>query len=89
MGPHAKEVGEGGGVNLVFFMPSLSFTEASVNNITTKEMKVNEFLAALKDRRSKKVKAKASSWESVCSYLELVPVASSLNDETSKLSQLP
>ena len=30
-----------------FLMPSLSFTEVSVNNITTKEMEVKGFLAAL------------------------------------------
>ena len=48
-----------------FLMPSLSFTEGSVNNITTKEMEVNSFLAALKGTNAQNMKARASSRESV------------------------
>ena len=49
-------------------MPSLSFTEASVNNITTKEMEVKGFLAALKDTSVQNMKARDSSVESVLPF---------------------
>ena len=51
-----------------FLMPSLSFTEASVNNITTKEMEVKGFLAALKDTSAQNMKARASLGESVLPF---------------------
>ena len=51
-----------------FLMPSLSFTEASVNSITTNKMEVNGFLAASKDMNAQNVKPRASSGESVLPF---------------------
>ena len=56
------------GVKLVFLMPSLSFTEGSVNSITTKEMEVKSFLAILKDTSTQNMKARDSLGESVLPF---------------------
>ena len=44
-----------------FLVPSLSFTEVSANNITTKEREVKSFLGAFKDMRAQNMKAGTSS----------------------------
>ena len=44
-------------------MPSLSFAEASVNKITTKEIKVKCFLGPLQDTSAQNMKARASLGE--------------------------
>ena len=50
-------------------MSSLSFTVASVNNITIKEMEVKGFLAALKDTSAQNMKAEVSFGEIVLPFL--------------------
>ena len=52
-----------------FLMPLLSFTESSVNNITTTEMGVKGSLAALKDTSAQN---QSFFFERVCSHSESV-----------------